>query len=211
MLPLLLKAPSARPARVIGLGPGVLGCVRNLLMVNWPLTVHDPEGARTLASMPGIHVSTSPPGAQMIRQASLVLIGSLAPTAWRENARRDLTDTGIPFWDEADPSGSTLGFPSWLPGRDLSLALWGEGSRIGWQEALASDFLRGIEGLYVSFFKLVEELRTLVFESMPEEEFRARVVAQVARPEILALLIHGEQERARTAVLKIIGATTRTL
>ena len=117
MLPLLLRAPSSRPARVVGLGPSVLGALRHLRLVNWPVTVHDPEGARTLAAMPGVHASTAQPGAQTLRQASLVLIGSQAPLLWREEARRDLMGTGIPYWDEADPAGSTLAFPCWLPGR----------------------------------------------------------------------------------------------
>jgi hypothetical protein len=196
---------------VVGLGPAVLGVVRNLRLVNWPVTVHDPDGAPTLAFMPGVHIATSPPGQQLLRQASLVIIGAQAPILWREEALRDLQETGIAFWDESNPTASTLAFPSWLPGRSFSLALWGEGIRGGWQENLAGDFLQGIEGLYVSFFSLVEELRTLVFDGMPDEEFRNRVVSQVARPEILTLLLNGERERAKIAVLKIVGSTTRTL
>lgn len=211
MLPLLLKAPTARPARVVGLGPGVLSAVRNLRLVGWPLTVHDPEGARTLASMPGIHISTSPPGSQLLRQASLVLLGAQAPEDWKEEIRRDIRETGTPFWDESAPAGSTLGFPSWLPGRSLSMALWGQVPPGSWQETVAGEFLTGIEGLYTSFFRLLEELRTLVFEGMTDEEFRERVVAQVAQPAILGLLLQGEYERAKTAVLKIIGSTTRTV
>lgn len=211
MLPLLLKAPGARPARVVGLGPGILGAVRNLLVVRWPVTVHDPDGARTLASMPGVHIATTYPGTQLLRQASLVLLGSNAPAHWREEALRDLAETGIPLWDEADRAGSTLGFPSWIPGRSLSLALWGEAAKVGWTENLAGDFLTGIEGLYTSFFHLLEELRSLVFDGMSDEDFRNRVVSQVSRPEILALLLQGERERAKTTVLKIVGSTTRTI
>jgi hypothetical protein len=211
MLPLLLRAPSSRPARIVGFGPSILGAIRHLQMVNWPIIVHDPEGARTLGAMAGVHVSTVQPTAQLLRQASLVLLGEQTPLLWREEVRRDLMGTGIPFWDEADAAESTLAFPSWLPGRTLSIALWGDGVRGGWEESLTGDFLHGIEGLYVSFFKLVEDLRAEVFDSMTDEEFRSRVISQIARPEILALLLSGEMEKARTTVLRIVGSTTRSL
>lgn len=210
MLPLLLAAPEGRPARLLGRSPSFLMVLQNLRSVGWPCVLHDEKGGGPLAGFPGLQVATTPPPAPALRQSSLVLIGGDCAPGWRAAARRDLEGSGIPFWDEADLKCSTLAFPKWLQGRELSAAFWAGGGVEPWQESLAASFLAGTESMMAGFLELAREL-TPLFEGMDEDTFRDKVVSQMTRPEILALLLKGQRAQAKTAVLKIVGSTTRTL
>jgi len=211
MIPLLLKPPKGKQARVVGLGPAVFQALQDLRTAGWPTTLHDPQGGGSLAGLPGIHISNDPPEAGALRQASLVLIGRDAPEAWRSESLARLEGTGIPFLDEGNPSGSTLLVPQWIRGESFSVALWGEAGPDSWKATLAEEFLHSTEGLFHSFLKLAGELERLTLDSMEEGEFRRKVVAQIARPEILARLLQGEYDKAKTLALRIIGTTTRSL
>jgi len=210
MFPILLAAPEGRPARFLGRSPAFLMVLQNLRSAFWPCVLHDDKGGGPLAGFPGLQVATTLPPAPALRQSSLVLIGGECPPGWREAARRDLQGSGVPFWDEADIQGSTLAFPKWLHGRELSAAFWASGGLEPWQESLAAAFLAGTESLLSGFLELARELMPL-FEGMDEKTFRDKVVSQMTRPEILGLLLKGERSQAKTAVLKIVGSTTRTL
>lgn len=210
MLPLLLAAPEGRPARILGRSPAILSLLQNLKAVNWPCILHDPEGGGPLATFPGLRIAGDCPPAPALGQSSLVLVSAGCPDLWRDSVRRDLTGTGVPFWDECDPKGSTLAFPRWFPGHSLSAAVWPSGSPQPWHEELAGPFLAGTESLFASFFKLAEDLRGL-FEGMDDAGFRDKVLDQAARPEVLALLLQGKHDQAKTTVLRIVGSTTRTL
>lgn len=210
MLPLLLSAPEGRPARLLGHSPAVLPLLQNLKSVGWPCVLHHPEGGGFLSGFPGLQVATDAPPAQALRQSSLVLLAAGCPDPWRDAARRDLTGSGVPLWDERDGAGSTLAFPRWYPGHNLSAAAWGGAGLQGWQTELLSPFFNGTEALFGAFLALAEELRT-VFEGLDESAFREKVLSQAARPEVLALLLQGKRDQAKTTVLRIVGSTTRTL
>lgn len=210
MLPLLLAAPEGRPARLLGRSPALLPLIQNLKAVGWPCVLHDPEGGGFLAGFAGLQIATDAPPAPALRQSSLILIAAGCPPAWREAARRDLAGTGVPTWDEADPKGSTLAFPRWFPGRVVSAAAWSGAGLQGWQEGLVAPFFAGTEALFAAFLKLAGELR-VVLEGLDEEAFREKVLDQAARPEVLALLLQGKHDQAKTTVLRIVGSTTRTL
>jgi len=210
MLPLLLAAPEGRPARLLGHSPALLPLLQNLKAVGWPCVLHDPQGGGPLAGFPGLQVATDVPPAQALRQSSMVLVAAGCPDGWRDAARRDLVGSGVPLWDERDPAGSTLAFPRWYPGRTISAAAWGGVGLQGWQAELFTPFLAGTEALFGAFLTLAEELRA-VFEGLDESAFREKVLSQAARPEVLALLLQGKRDQAKTTVLKIVGSTTRTL
>ncbi len=210
MLPLLLAAPEGRPARLLGQSPSFLMILQNLSSVGWPCVLHDEKGGGPLAGFPSLQVATAAPPAPALRQSSLVLIGSGCVQSWREAARRDLEGSGVPLWDEADAKGSSLAFPKWLHGRDLSAAFWAKAGVEPWQEKLAASFLDGTETMLDGFLELARELHPL-FEGMDEEAFRDKVVSQMTKPEIMSLLVKGQRAQAKTAVLKIVGSTTRTL
>jgi hypothetical protein len=141
----------------------------------------------------------------------MVLITTACPHDWRDMAHKELEGAGVPVWDAVEPAKSTLRFPEWFPGRSLSMAVWGGTALKPWEEALAEDFAR-VSGAYFALFsKLAEELRALVLESLSEEAFRTKVVSQLTRPEILAHLVRGDYDTAKTLALKIVGTTTRAL
>ncbi len=211
MIPVLLKPPRGRPARVVGRGSEITPVLQSLSRVGWPAEVHDPEGGADLAGLPGVRVVTHAPPAPSLRQASLVLIGSACPPDWRRQALHDLEGTGVPVWDEADPAASTLSFPLWVPGMRLSLAAWAQESVKGWERSVAEDFLRMNERFDADFLKLVNELRDLILSDMDDEAFRSKVVAQLSSPEILGHLMKGDYEKAKMIALRIVGSTTRSL
>ncbi len=212
MIPLLLAPPSGRPARVLGDGSEALPALRDLLRTGWPVVLHAPPGRGMLAALAGVQTAAHAPSQPSLRQASLVLITSACPPEWREAARRDLEGTGVPFWDEGDPAGSTLRFPVWFPGDSLSMAAWGPIQiSQAWERGLAEELARHAEALYAGFLRLSSELRELLFATDSEDAFRRRVIDQVARPEILALLLKGEYEKAKMTAFKIVGSTTREL
>ncbi len=210
MLPLLLAAPEGRPARLVGKSPAFLALLQNLRSVGWPCVLHDASGGGPLAGFPGLQVATDAPPAQAVRQASLVLIGADCPDAWRDAVRRDLAGAGVPFWDERDAEGSTLAFPRWVPGHRLSAAFWSGAGLPPAQADVLGAFFSGTEGLLAAFLKLAEELRP-VFEGLDDKAFRDKVVSQMARPEVLTLLLKGQHDQARNTVLRIVGSTTRVL
>jgi len=211
MIPLLLAAPAGKPARILGAGSEVVPVLQNLDRVGWPVVLHEPTGGGALKGFPGVQFSTTPPAAASLRQSSLVFITSGCPPTWRDAVRRDLEGSGVPMWDSADPKGSTMRFPVWVPGVPLSMAVWGIGGSRPWEAGLAEDFARQMEGLFGGLLDLSAELRGLVFETATDEVFREKVVAQLTRPEITTLLLRGEYEQAKTLALKIIGTTTRSL
>ncbi len=211
MIPLLLKAPKGKQVRVVGLGPTILQALQDLRAEGWPITLHHPEGGGALASLPGIHITTDPPAAAPLRQASIVLIGKEASEAWRSEAKKHLEGTGIPTFDERDLPGSTLLIPRWIPGETFSMALWGGEDLPAWKGILAREFLRGTEDLYHSFSRLVGEMERLTLGSMEEGEFRDKIVTQIAQPSILSHLLLGDYEKARMLALRIVGTTTRSL
>jgi len=211
MLPVLLKPPTGRPARVLGAGPEILPAIQALTRVGWPVTLHDPDGGGSLKNLPGVQVATTRPPGPALRQASLVLMASGCPPAWRAAALSELEGSGVPLWDSAEPKASTLSFPVWFPGTPLSLALWGSGPVKPWEAGLAEDFLREMEAFYGGFVRLASELRSLVLDNMTDGTFREKIVGQLVRPEILQLLLKGEYLQAKTLALKIMGTTTRSL
>lgn len=211
LIPVLLKPPSGRPARVLGQGRGFTAVLQNLSRVGWPVEVHDPDGSQAYAGLPGIRVVTHAPPSPALRQASLVLIGASCPAEWRTRGMKDLEGTGIPVWDESDPAASTLGFPLWMPGQHLSLAAWATSATKPWERSVTEDFLRHNEKFAGDFVKLVNELRTLVFNEMNDEAFREKAATQLATPEILGHLLRGDYEKAKMLALKIVGSTTRSL
>jgi hypothetical protein len=211
MIPLLLSPPSGRSARVLGAGKEILPCLQDLGRVGWPVVLHEPAGGGPLQGYPGIQVQSAPPPGPALRQASLVLITSGCPADWRDAARRELEGSGVPLWDASDPGGSTLAFPIWFPGFPLSLAFWTGAAVQPWERLLAEEFMRHLEGFVNGYLRLTAELRGLVFEKTTDEAFRTKVVTQIQRPEILALLLKGEYDQAKTLALKVIGTTTRSL
>lgn len=211
MIPLLFAAPAGKPARILGAGTEVLPVLQGLSRVSWPVVLHEPAGGGALKGFPGIQLSTVPPAAPSLRQSSLVFIASGCPPAWRDAARKDLEGSGVPLWDSLDARGSTLRFPVWFPGAPLSMAVWGAGGARPWEAALAEDFVRELQGLFGGLLKLASELRGLVFDGATDEVFREKVVAQLTRPEITALLLKGDYEQAKLLALKIVGTTTRSL
>lgn len=211
MIPVLLKPPGGRPARVLGRGRQITRALQDLSRVGWPAEVHDPEGAADLARLPGVRVVAHAPPSPSLRQASLVLIGSDCPPDWRKQALHDLEGTGVPVWDEADPAASTLAFPLWVPGTRLSLAAWAPEAVKGWERGVAEDFLRMNERFAADFLRLVNELRDLILNDMDDEAFRDKVVTQLASPEILGHLMRGDYEKAKMLALRIVGSTTRSL
>jgi hypothetical protein len=210
-IPVLLEAPSGRPARALGGGPHLKAAVQGLVRASWPVVVHEPAGQPQLTGLPGAQVVNYPPAGPGLRQSSLVLLGVTCPPDWREQALSDLKGTGIPFWDEADPKGSTLALPMWVPGEILSFAAWSSGGLKGWEKELAEDFLRAHEGFAGAFLRLSGEIRDLVLPGSGEEGFRQKVASQLANPELMSLLLRGEYDRARSMALKIVGSTTRSL
>lgn len=211
MLPLLLSPPAGRPARVLGAGAEVLPFLQALTRVGWPVTLHEPSGGGALKDFPGIQVTSATPLGPGLRQASLVLITSACPADWREAALKELEGAGVPLWDALDEKRCTLNFPLWFPGVPLSMAFWGSGKVAPWEAALAEDFFRETGGLFHAFVALAGELRGLVLQNATEEEFRRKVVSQLTRPEVLALLVRGDYQQAKTLALKIVGTTTRAL
>jgi hypothetical protein len=210
VLPVLLAAPEGRPARLLGRSPALLPILQNLRTVGWPCVLHDPEGGGLLAGFSGLQIAHDAPPSPALRQSSLVLIAAGCPPPWREAAKKELAGTGIPLWDESDPTSSSLAFPRWFPGRAVSAAAWSGGGLQAWEEGLVAPFFAGTEGLFASFLKLAGELKT-VFEGLDEEAFRGKVLDQATRPEVLALLLQGKHEQAKMTVLRIVGSTTRTL
>jgi len=211
MIPLLVKPPAGKPARILGIGPAILRVVQDLRSAGWPIVLHDPEGGGSLSGLSGIRIALDAPAAAAVRQSSLVLIGRDAPPEWADSVRQALEGSGVPVFDEEHPRGSSLGFPAWFPGESLSLAAWGGDESDPWKERLWADFLRGAEDLFLGFRRLSEDLRELAFDSMEDEDFRRDVVSQISRPEILALLLQDRYDDARNRVLKIVGTTTRRL
>lgn len=211
MLPLVIAPPKGKPARVLGLGREALPAVQSLTRVAWPLVVHDPEGARGLASFKGVQVTRGGPTGPLLRQASLVLVTSACPREWLTIAELELKDSDVPVWDAREKVPSSLLFPTWFPGPHLSVAVWGTRAMEPWEAALAEDLARASESLFSLFMKLAGELRALVFAGLAEDDFRQKVVGQLARPELLALLIRGQYEEAKMVALKIVGSTTRAL
>lgn len=211
MIPLLLSPPSGRPARVLGAGKEILPYLQDLGRVGWPVILHEPSGGGALQAYPGIQIQSSAPPGPALRQASLVMLTSACPADWREAARKDLEGSGVPLWDASDAAGSTLSFPVWFPGFPLSLAFWSSAAVQPWEKLLAEEFMRHLEGFVNGYLRLTAELRGLVFEKTADEAFRQKVVTQVQRSEILALLLKGEYDQAKTLALKVIGTTTRSL
>jgi hypothetical protein len=211
MLPLVLAPPKNKPARVLGLGREALPAVQGLMRVSWPLIVHDPEGAKGLAALPTVQVSRGAPDGGALRQASLVLVTSACPKEWRADAELALKGSGVPVWDSRNPAASTLGVPAWFPGSTVSMAVWGNQTLEPWESALTEDLARSCESLFSLFLKLAGELRSLVFSGLTDEAFRQKVVGQITKPEILALLLKGDYEGAKVLSLKIVGSTTRAL
>jgi hypothetical protein len=211
MIPVLLKPPAGRPARVLGKGRGFAAVLQNLSRVGWPVEVHDPDGGPDYSGLPGVRVVTHAPPAPALRQASLVLIGASCPADWRSRGMQDLEGSGVPVWDESDPSACTLAFPMWMPGQHLSLAAWASAATKPWERGVVEDFLRHSEGFMADFLKLVNELRTLIFNEMADEAFREKVATQLTTPEILGFLLKGDYEKAKMLALKIVGSTTRSL
>lgn len=211
MLPLILAPPKNKPARVLGLGREALPAVQGLTRVSWPLIVHDPEGAKGLASLPSVQVTRVAPDGGALRQASLVLVTSACPKEWRADAELALKGSAVPVWDCRNPAASTLRIPAWFPGSTVSLAVWGTQALEPWESALTEDLARSCESLFSLFLKLAGELRTLVFSGLTDDAFRQKVVGQITKPEILALLLKGDYEGAKVLALKIVGSTTRAL
>ena len=211
MIPLLLKAPGGRPARIVGLGPKILHALQHLRSSGWPIVIHDPEGARTLTALSGIRMATNPPAFGEIRQASLVLLGSGAPGEWKKQVREAVEGSGVPFLDEDEPAASGLAFPSWIPGRGISMALWSPPGTAATPHELFESFAHGLDTLFPAFLNLVEKVKAMVTDSIEEDEFREKVLTQLAAPEILALLMRGEHDRALTSALKVIGSSTRSV
>ncbi len=211
MIPVLLKPPAGRPARVVGRGREITPVLQNLSRIGWPMEVHVPEGATDYAGLPGVRVSNHAPPAPALRQASLVLIGSSCPQDWRKQAIQDLDGSGVPVWDEADPSSSTLAFPLWVPGTRLSMAAWAPDAVKSWEGNVAEDFLRLDERFAADFLKLVNEMRDLILNDMDDEAFRSKVVTQLSAPEILGHLMKGDYEKAKMLALRMVGSTTRSL
>ncbi len=210
-IPVLLEAPSGRPARALGGGPHLRAAVQGLVRAFWPVVVHEAAGRAQFAGMAGVQVVNYPPASPGLRQSSLVLLGAACPPDWREQALSDLKGTGVPFWDEADPKGSSLALPMWVPGEVLSFAAWSSGGLKGWEKGLAEDFLRAHESFAESFLRLCGEIRQWILAGEGEEGFRQKVAAQLANPELMSLLVRGEYERARAMAQKIVGSTTRSL
>jgi hypothetical protein len=173
--------------------------------------VHDPSGAPALSGLPGVHASATSPPAPALRQASLVLIGETCPAAWREEALSALDGTGLPIWIEGDAARSTLAFPLWLAGPKLSLAAWTHSGMRSWERELSGDFFRASEQLFSDFLRLVNEVGEAALNGVEDEAFLGKVGAQLAKPELLGLLLKGDYQGARTMALRIIGTTTRSL
>ena len=211
MLPLVIAPPKSRPARILGLGREALPAIQSLTRVAWPLVVHDLEGAKGLASFKGVQVTRGAPTGTLLRQASLVLITSACPREWLAAAELELKGSDVPVWDARERVSSSLLFPIWFPGPHLSVAVWGTRAMEPWEAALAEDLARASESLFTLFLKLAGELRALVFSGLTEEAFRQKVVGQLARPELLALLLKGQYEEAKVMALRIVGSTTRAM
>lgn len=211
MLPLVIAPPKSKPARVLGRGREALPAIQSLTRVAWPLIVHDPEGAKGMASFRGVQVTRGAPTGVLLRQASLVLITSACPRGWLSLAELELRDSDVPVWDARERASSSLLFPTWFPGPHLSVAVWGTRAMEPWEAALAEDLARASESLFSLFLKLAGELRVLVFSGLTEEAFREKVIGQLSRPELLALLLKGQYEEAKVMALKIVGSTTRAM
>lgn len=210
-VPVLLNAPSGRPARALGGGPRLKALVQSLVRAAWPVVVHEPPESPLLAGLPGAQVVNYPPATAGLRQSSMVLLGETCPAAWREQALRDLEGTGIPLWDEKAPKASTLAFPLWFPAEGLSFAVWAAGGLKGWERELAEEFIRAQEAAWGRFLSLAGFLRREVLGDLDDETFTRKVAAQLLCPEILTLLQRGQEEEARKVAMKIVGSTTRTL
>lgn len=209
-VPLLLKPPGGRPARVLGGGPKVLPIVQKLLMGGWSVQVHEKRPG--IGRLEGAKSLTHAPPAPSLRQASLVLIGSACSDEWREEALKHLEGSGVPVWDERSPGSSTLAFPLWFTGGELSLAAWSDdGTASPWQEALAGEIAGIQKKLMEGFVKLAGEVGGLVFSNSPEDEFLKKAATQLATPGIIGALAVGDYDKAKTTALKIVGATTRSL
>jgi len=184
--------------------------VQRLLRGGWPVEVHEKRPG--IGRLDGVKSSTCAPPAPSLRQASLVLIGSDCPDDWRREALKRLEGSGVPVWDERSPGSSTLAFPFWFGGGELSLAAWSaDGTASPWQEALAEE-IAGIQiKLMEGFVKLAGEVGGLVFSNSPEEEFLKKAATQLATPGIIGALAAGDYDKAKTTALKIVGATTRSL
>ena len=211
MLPLVLSPPKNKPGRILGLGREALPAVQGLTRVAWPLVIHDVEGAKGLASYPNVQVTRIAPDGGALKQASLVIITSGCPKEWRADAELALKASGVPVWDSTKPANSTLRFPSWFPGSTVSLAVWGTKPLEPWESALSEDLARSCESLFTLFLKLAGELRAIVFSGLTDDAFRQKVVGQITKPEILALLVKGDYDGAKVLALKIVGSTTRAL
>ncbi len=210
-VPVLLNAPSGRPARALGGGPRLKALVQSLVRASWPVVVHEPPESPLLQGLPGAQVVNYPPATAGLRQSSMVLLGESCPAPWREQALRDLEGTGVPLWDERDPRGSTLAFPLWIPGEGLSFAAWAAGGLKGWERELSEEFIRAQEAAWGRFLSLAGFLRREVLQDLDDEAFTRKVAAQLLCPEILILLHRGQEEEAKKVALKIVGSTTRTL
>lgn len=210
-IPVLLSAPSGRPARALGGGPRLKTLVQNLVRAGWPVVVHEPPERPGLQGLPGCQVVNYPPATAGLRQSSLVLLGETCPDSWREQALRDLDGTGVPLWDERDARGSTLGFPLWIPGEAVSFAAWAGAGLKGWERELSEEFVRAQEAYFERFLSLAGFLRREVLGELDDAAFVRKVAAQLTSPEVLVLLLRGQEEEARKAALKIVGTTTRSL
>ena len=209
-VPLLVKPPKGRPAKVLGGSAGVLQIVQQLMSAGWLIEVHEAE--KHVGGLEGVKFSDQKPPQPSLRQASLVLIGAYCPDDWREEALATLEGTGVPYWDERDIKHSTLQLPLWLRGKELSFAAWPpEGTFAPWKEVFAEELLGMQENLLKGFVKLVNDVGGLVFSNSTEDDFLKKAAAQLATPSIISALASDDYMKAKTMALKIVGATTRSL